>query len=128
MTAPLRRLADRYVIRAALAVANGQPVPAEVEAAFARLGPAMDKAQARSGQVERAVVDLAEAAMLVGREGDDFEAVVTDLGETGARIQLCELPIVARTVARRVQPGERIVVRLESADPIKRLISFARIS
>lgn len=128
MTAPLRRLADRYVIRAALAVANGQPVPAEVEAAFARLGPVMDKAQARSGQVERAVVDLAEAAMLVGREGDDFEAVVTDLGETGARIQLCELPIVARTVARRVQPGERIVVRLESADPIKRLISFARIS
>ena len=128
MTAPLRRLADRYVIRAALAVANGQPVPTEVEAAFARLGPVMDKAQARSGQVERAVVDLAEAAMLVGREGDDFEAVVTDLGETGARIQLCELPIVARTVARRVQPGERIVVRLESADPIKRLISFARIS
>ena len=128
MTAPLRRLADRYVIRAALAVANGQPVPAEVEAAFARLGQVMDKAQARSGQVERAVVDLAEAAMLVGREGDDFEAVVTDLGETGARIQLCELPIVARTVARRVQPGERIVVRLESADPIKRLISFARIS
>lgn len=128
MTAPLRRLADRYVIRAALAVANGQPVPAEVEAAFARLGPVMDKAQARSGQVERAVVDLAEAAMLVGREGEDFEAVVTDLGETGARIQLCELPIVARTVARRVQPGERILVRLESADPIKRLISFARIS
>jgi hypothetical protein len=26
-TAPLRRLADRYVLRAALAVANGQPVP-----------------------------------------------------------------------------------------------------
>ena len=27
-TAPLRRLADRYVVRAALAVANGEPVPA----------------------------------------------------------------------------------------------------
>ena len=69
--------------------------------------------------------------MEVGFEVGDFlraEEVVTDLGETGARIQLCELPIVARTVARRVQPGERIVVRLESADPIKRLISFARIS
>jgi exoribonuclease R len=128
MTAPLRRLADRYVIRAALAVANGQPVPAEVSTAFQRLGPVMDKAQARSGQVERAVVDLAEAAMLVGREGDDFEAVVTDLGETGARIQLCDLPIVARTVARRVQPGERVVVRLESADPVRRLVSFTRIS
>lgn len=128
MTAPLRRLADRYVIRAALAVANGQPVPAEVDAAFARLGPVMEKAQARGGQVERAVVDLAEAAMLVGREGEDFAAVVTDLGEAGARIQLCDLPVVARTAAHRVQPGNRIVVRLESADPILRLISFARIS
>ncbi len=128
MTAPLRRLADRYVIRAALAVANGQPVPAEVSAAFQRLGPVMDKAQARSSQVERAVVDLAEAALLVGREGEDFEAVVTDLGEAGARIQLCDLPIVARTAAHRVQPGERIVVRLEAADPIKRLVTFARIS
>jgi exoribonuclease R len=128
MTAPLRRLADRYVIRAALAVANAQPVPAEASAAFQRLGPVMAKAQARSSQIERAVVDLAEAAMLVGREGEDFDAVVTDLGETGARIQLCDLPIVARTTAHRVQPGERIVVRLESADPVARLISFARIS
>ncbi len=128
MTAPLRRLADRYVIRAALAVANGLPVPAEVSAAFNRLGPVMDKAQARSGQVERAVVDLAEAALLVGREGEDFAAVVTDLGEAGARIQLCDLPIVARTAAHRVKPGTRIVVRLEAADPILRLVSFARIS
>lgn len=128
MTAPLRRLADRYVIRAALAVANGQGVPAAVEAAFTRLGPVMAKAQARGRQIERAVVDLAEAAMLAGREGEDFEAVVTDLGEMGARFQLCDLPIVARTIARRVQPGERIGVRLESADPVKRLVSFARIS
>ena len=128
MTAPLRRLADRYVIRAALAVANGQLVPAEVEAAFQRLGPVMDKAEARGGQVERAVIDLAEAAMLAGREGQEFEAVVTDLGETGARIQLCDLPVVARTVARRVQPGERIKVRLESADPARRTISFNRLS
>ena len=128
MTAPLRRLADRYVVRAALAIANGQAVPADVETAFQRLGPVMAKAQARGSQIERAVVDLAEAAMLAGREGEDFEAVVTDLGETGARIQLCELPIVARTVARRVQPGDRIVVRLESADPVRRQISFQRIS
>ncbi len=128
MTAPLRRLADRYVIRAAYAVANGQPVPADVEAAFQRLGPVMDKAQARSSQIERAVIDLAEAAMLAGHEGEDFEAVVTDLGETGARIQLCDLPVVARTVARRVQPGDRLVVRLESADPVRRTVSFARLS
>ena len=36
-TAPLRRLADRYVVEAALAVANGDAVPDHVAAAFAEL-------------------------------------------------------------------------------------------
>ncbi|MFN3516759.1 MAG: RNB domain-containing ribonuclease [Novosphingobium sp.] len=128
MTAPLRRLADRYVIRAALAIANGQPVPDEVSAAFERLGPVMGKAGARSGQIERAVIDLAEAAILAGREGEHFPAVITDLDEAGARIQLCDLPVVTRTTARRVRPGDRIVVRLEAADPVRRTVRFARLS
>ena len=103
-------------------------MPDAVQQAFARLGPVMGKAQARSAQVERAVIDLAETAILAGREGEAFDAVVTDLGETGARIQLCDLPVVARTVARRVRPGDRITVRLESADPVRREVRFARLS
>jgi len=126
-TAPLRRLADRYVIRAALAVANGQTVPGEVTEAFTRLPAVMQKAEARAGQIERAVVDLAETAMLAGREGERFAAMITDLGSTGARIQLCDLPIVARSVAHGVVPGDRITVRLDSADPARRELRFARI-
>ena len=128
MTAPLRRLADRYVIRAALAVTNAQPVPAEVTAAFARLGPVMGKADARANQIDRAVIDLAEAAMLSGREGESFAAVVTDVDEVGPRIQLCDVPVVARVTAHSVSPGEKLTVRLASADPVKRQISFTRIA
>ena len=69
-TAPLRRLADRYVLRAVLAIADGQAVPADVTDAFARLPAAMAKAEAREGQIERAVIDLAEAALLAGSEGE----------------------------------------------------------
>ena len=127
-TAPLRRLADRYVIRAALAVTNGLPVPAVVSEAFARLPAVMDKAQARSGQVERAVIDLAETAMLSGREGENFAAVITDIGENGARFQLCDLPVVARTTAHDVVPGAAIRVRLDQADPIKRSLAFTRVT
>ncbi len=126
-TAPLRRLADRYVIRAVLAVANGQPVPAEVSEAFQRLPDVMRKADALGNQVDRAVIDLVEAAMLSGREGEVFDAVVTDLNEGGARIQLCALPVVARTVAHGVEPGTRIAVRLVSADTERRQITFTRI-
>jgi exoribonuclease R len=87
-TAPLRRLADRYVLQAALAVANGKPVPAPVTQAFPQLPKAMARAEARDGQIERAVVDLAEVALLANHEGQVFPAVVTDLAENGARIQL----------------------------------------
>ncbi|MEQ1497417.1 MAG: RNB domain-containing ribonuclease [Novosphingobium sp.] len=128
MTAPLRRLADRYVIRAALSLANGQPIEAEVEAAFQRLGPVMGKADARAGQVERAVIDLAEAAILAGREGESFAAVVTQIDEAGVRIQLCDLPVVARTNAHSVKPGQPITVRLDAADPARRIVGFSRIA
>lgn len=87
----------------------------------------MQRAEARAGQVERAVVDLAETAMLANRIGELFDAVVTDLGEQGARIQLCDLPVVARTVAREVVPGDRIRVKLESADPGTRRLFFQRV-
>jgi len=127
-TAPLRRLADRYVIGAALAVANGRPVPEAVASAFDKLPKVMARADARGAQIERAVIDLAEAVMLKGREGERFEAVVTDEDERGVRIQLCGLPIVARVVAHKVEPGDRLRVTLVAADPAKRTLSFQRLT
>ncbi len=125
-TAPLRRLADRYVVRAALAVANGQPVPPEVSAAFEELPAVMARADARDGQIDRNVIDLAEALMLQGSEGTTFDAVVTDADEHGLRIQLCELPIVARLRGPGEKPGDRIRIKLTSADPLQRRIIFER--
>jgi len=127
-TAPLRRLADRYVIRATLAVANGQPVPAEVTAAFERLGTVMARAEDRASQVERAVIDLAETAILAGREGEVFRAVVTDADAGGARIQLCELPVLARARADGLLPGAPVQVRLDRADTRRRQLQFTQVS
>ena len=127
-TAPLRRLADRYVVRAALAIANGQDVPDAVTQAFAKLPPVMAHADALGGQIERAVVDLAEAVMLQGSEGQVFPAIVTDTDERGARMQLRDEPVVARVAANGVQPGDAISVRLVSTDPEQRLIAFQRVA
>ena len=127
-TAPLRRLADRYVLLAALAVANGRQVPVPVREAFERLPDAMAKADARDGQIERAVIDLAEVALLTNREGERFAAVVTDIGDGGARIQLTDMPVVARVKAHGVLPGARIMVELLRADPVQRRLEFQRIS
>ena len=127
-TAPLRRLADRYVVMAALAVANGQPVPDPVTAAFARLPKVMARADAAGGAIERAVIDLAEAVTLAGREGETFDAIVTDEDERGVRIQLETEPVVARVVAHKVEPGTRLRVRLTAADPVARTLVFQRVT
>jgi exoribonuclease R len=127
-TAPLRRLADRYVLQAILAIANGRPVPEGLAAAFEQLPAVMARAETRDGQIDRAAIDLAETVLLADREGTLFRAVVTDIGEGGARIQLCDLPIVARTQAHGVIPGEAIRVRLLAADPVQRRLQFERVS
>ncbi|MEO5939123.1 MAG: RNB domain-containing ribonuclease [Sphingomonas sp.] len=127
-TAPLRRLADRYVVMATLAIANGQPVPAAVSDAFAKLPQVMAKADALAGRVERAVVDLAEIVLLREQVGDIFPAVVTDLDERGARMQLTDLPVVARVDAKNVAPGDKLRVRLTSVDPVQWMLHFDRVN
>lgn len=125
-TAPLRRLADRYVVRATLAVSNGRPVADADTAAFEALPPIMARADALAAQIDRAVIDLAEAVMLDGKAGQSFSAVVTDADERGARIQLCDFPVVARIAGDGLAPGDTLDVILTKADPERRTIRFDR--
>ena len=123
-TAPLRRLADRYVVQAALAIANSRPVPDTVQAAFEKLPPVMARADAVAGRLTRAVVDLAEAVMLAEQVGQTFAAVVTDADAHGARIQLRDNAVVAHLALRDATPGRALTVRLTAADPVKRQVTF----
>jgi exoribonuclease R len=127
-TAPLRRLADRYVVMAALAVANGRPVPDKVQAAFATLPAVMDKSGQIASHIERAVIDLAEAVLMSGQKQRTFPAIVTDLDDRGARIQLCDVPVVSRVSAHGVQPGDDIRVRVDAVDLTGRSVTFQRVA
>ena len=127
-TAPLRRLQDRYVIEAALAVVNDRAVPDEVSAAFDTLPAAMARADQRANRAERQALDLAEAVCLAGREGEIFDAVVIDEGDWGVEVQIAEPAVLVRLPARRVDPGDDIRVRLESVDVERREVVFDRVS
>jgi exoribonuclease R len=125
-TAPLRRLADRYVNEAALAVANGRPVPDLVSAAFERLPEVMARADAKAGQVDSAVLELAEAVVLAGRVGETFSGWVTDIDrKRGARVQICEPAVMTRVPPEGMKVGSAVRIRLTEADPVQRLTRFA---
>jgi len=123
-TAPLRRLADRFVCEAALAIANGRAVPDSVGSAFERLPDVMNRADARAGQVDAAVLELAESVVLSGQEGETFDGTVTDIDERGARIQIAQPAIVTRIATNGLAIGAAVRLRLDEADPARRLSRF----
>lgn len=127
-TAPLRRLADRYVVQATLAIANGNVVPDDVAQALPLLPDPMDRADSTGSRIERAVLDLAEAVIMRGHEGDSFDAVVVDDDDDGTRIQLLGIAVVAKVRANSVSPGDQLRVKLVATDVEKRTVQFERVS
>jgi exoribonuclease R len=123
-TAPLRRLQDRFVSECCLAASAGTPVPQWVHAGLAALPAAMAAASRRAGAVERGVVDLVEAALLHGREGETFGGVVVD----EKLVQLAEPAVRGRLDGHAPEPGSDVTVRLERADLAERTVRFSAAS
>jgi exoribonuclease R len=124
-TAPLRRLADRYAVEAALAISAGGRPDEATTAAFGELPAVMARAEVKANQVERAALDLAEAVLLQGREGERFHAVVTDVDERGARIQISDPAVTARIDDKGLAPGDEVEVELVSTDVAQRRVVFS---
>jgi exoribonuclease R len=126
VTAPLRRLVDRFGTELCLAVTAGAPVPGWLRAALPTLPETMAASDAVAGAVSRAGVDRTEAALLAGRVGTDFDAVVlrasTDNG--AGEVYLLDPPVLARCTGP-LRLGETARVRLVEADPATGRIAFA---
>ena len=124
-TAPLRRLADRYVSEVCLALCAGTSVPDWARSALPALPAEMAAADKRAHELERAVVDLAEAVVLAPRVGAEFDAVVVESGTKGGLVQLVEPAVRARCAGADLPLGQRIRVRLTAADPATRRVDFS---
>ncbi|MFF0576807.1 RNB domain-containing ribonuclease [Streptosporangium saharense] len=127
VTAPLRRLIDRYATEICLSVAAGEPVPEEIQRIMDELPGVMRVTGRRAGAAERACVDLVEAFVLRERVGQTFDAVVIDVdeGRSGGLVQITEPAVVARCDGERLPLGETVRVRLTRADPATREVRFS---
>jgi exoribonuclease R len=124
VTAPLRRLVDRFGTEVCLAlVAGAEPAP-ELRAALPELPALMAASDRRTREVERAVVDATEAWLLQDRVGQTFTAVVVDAEDGRGTVVLDDHAIRGRCMGEGLRPGTRVSVRLEDADVVGRSIRF----
>ena len=128
VTAPLRRLVDRYAGEVCVALCAGTEVPEWVVAAMTELPDTMSESGRRANQYENAIVNLCEAELLHGRVGESFAAVVVEVDEkdpTRGDITIEEPAIEASVSAGRDLPlGEEVTVELVQADPASRSVEF----
>jgi exoribonuclease R len=123
VTAPLRRLADRYTTEVCLALCAGVEVPGWAREALSGLPRVMEAAERKSRTTERAVIDLAEVYLLRDRVGEVFDAVVVDARVGRGEVILADPPVRARC-AGRLELGATARVRLTEADLGRRDINF----
>lgn len=123
VTAPLRRLVDRWALEICCCICAGEVVPEAVRSTLAAVPDLMAVGGKRAKALDRANVDLVEAYVLQGRVGEVFDAVVLDSRDHYSLIQLQEPPVIARASAG-MPLGERVQVRLQSVDFNARTVAF----
>ena len=129
VTAPLRRLIDRYTSEVVLAAGAGRTLPEWVEAGFDELPATMDRARQHQGRLDRAAVDYMEAMTLLGREGEEFDAVVTSVDDDGdATVQVVAPAVIARVEKLGEEAGSTVTLRLAACDEIAGRVDFVAVS
>ena len=130
VTAPLRRLVDRYGLEICAALCAGAEIPAWVLDGMDVLPDLMRDSGRRSHAYENAVVNLVEALTLRSRVGERFEGVVLEVqhddereGTVMVRDPAVEAPVVSTAP---LPVGEDVTVQLTEADPATRKVRFTR--
>jgi exoribonuclease R len=128
VTAPLRRLGDRYAGEVCVALCAGEPVPEWVRAKLNDLPKQMSDADRKAHQFDRAVLDLVEAGVLAPRIGQTFSGVITDVDGKDHRQGFVTIqgPAVEAPVSstRDLPLGQQVTVTLVEADVDKRSVRF----
>lgn len=132
VTAPLRRLVDRFTTEVCLALHAGAAVPAWTRQALPHLPEVMAASDRLAARAERACLDQVESWLLADRVGDMFEAVVLrnsdDSGGAhaagNADVFVTDPPVLGRCFGVGLREGRRMQVRLVEADPATRKVQF----
>ncbi len=123
VTAPLRRVGDRYANEVVLALAADREPPAWARDALGELPSVLGDAQRRSRTAERATIDFVEAVVLADRVGKVFAAEVIDVDGDDLRVQIRD-PAVIASLHGKAALGSQVEVRLTGVEPEARKVEL----
>jgi exoribonuclease R len=119
-TAPLRRLADRYVLDLVAHLGAGETPSAEARARLPEAAKTMNEAETRAARLERAVVNIAEAWTLRSRIGESFGATVLGIRDGKVEVQIEDPPVRAEAAraphAKWLELGTQVRVTLTAVE------------
>ena len=124
VTAPLRRLVDRYAQETVVALHAGLEAPDWVRAALPTVASDMRAGDQRARALDRACVDYMEAVLLAPRVGQVFDAVVVQRRGDAYTVQLSDPPARVTAAGDGLEIGRRARLRLATADPATRQVRF----
>ena len=126
VTAPLRRLVDRFGNEILLALHAGRRPPGWATEALDELPSLMGQARQRESALERAMLDMAEALVLERSVGEVFDAAVVAIDERGERavVQIADPAIVDEVPADGRRLGEELKLRVERVEVSRRLVEL----
>ena len=124
VTAPLRRLVDRFGNELVLAHCAGVTPPAWAREALPELAPLMGRGRHRENAADGMALDLVEAAVLAGCVGTEVDGVVTSTGKGHASVQVRDPAVVASVDGDGLAAGDDVRLRVAGADVEARKVSF----
>ncbi|MCT1683412.1 RNB domain-containing ribonuclease [Corynebacterium appendicis] len=126
VTAPLRRLVDRYSTEVCLALCAGTEIPQWVHDDTARVLKTMGRTSQLANTVDRACLNLTEATVLQPWVGENFTGVVLQTNEESdtARVFIADPPVLAECAGTPEEATE-VGMSLVRADVDKREVLFA---
>lgn len=127
VTAPLRRLVDRFGNEILLALFADERPPTWAIEALEDLPSLMGQSRQRESALERAMLDMAEALVLEHSVGEVFDGFVVSIDNKRERAvaQIAEPAIVSYIPSAGRTLAEYVKLRVDDVDVAKRHVDFA---
>ena len=126
VTAPLRRLVDRFGNEVVLALCAGTQPPAWAREALDELPALMAEGRRREGAAAGMALDLVEAVVLGSCAGRELRAVVTNTTKGRATVQVVEPAVVASVEDPdgTLEAGAEVRLRVDGVDVARRRVDL----